>query len=529
MNAFTRQSVDHVVVIGAGIGGLACAIDLAAAGFHVTVVERAGRPGGKMREVRVDGAPIDAGPTVLTLRGVFDALFQAAGASLDDHVRLRPLEILARHAWGEDARLDLFADADRTADAVGVFAGAAEAAGYRAFRAEARRMFETLRDTFLADQQTGPPGLGQRIGLAHLSDLIALRPFDTMWSALANHFEDPRLRQLFGRYATYCGSSPFLAPATLMLIAYVEQAGVWTVDGGMQRLADALETLAASLGVAFRYGAHADHVVVSNGRASGVALAGGERLEAQAVVSNVDAAALAFGALGPEAARAVPSASPAARSLSAVTWTVRARTRGFPLVRHNVFFSGDCQGEFDALFRERRLPQDPTIYICAQDRCADPGAVSGPERMLVIVNAPPGARATGSSHSRDGEETPLDERELSLWETHVFPRLQRCGLTVERDRANSRLSTPETFNALFPGSGGALYGRATHGWAAAFRRPGARTGLPGLYLAGGGAHPGAGVPMAALSGRLAAARLIRDRASTSRFRRAAIAGGMSTP
>jgi 1-hydroxycarotenoid 3,4-desaturase len=289
---------ENVVVIGAGIGGLACAIDLARAGFAVTVVERAARPGGKMREVEVGGARIDAGPTVFTMRWVFDALFEAAGSSLESHIALKPLDVLARHAWSGTERLDLFADMDRSAEAIGAFAGAAEAKGYRAFSAEARRIFETLRDTFLTQQKVGPIGLTRNIGLANASALFALRPFDTLWTALGDYFGDPRLRQLFGRYATYCGSSPFAAPATLMLIAHVEQAGVWAVEGGMQRLADALEGLALSLGVQFRYGAHAQRITTANGRPNGVTLATGDHLAAFAVVANADSAAIATGALG---------------------------------------------------------------------------------------------------------------------------------------------------------------------------------------------------------------------------------------
>jgi 1-hydroxycarotenoid 3,4-desaturase len=509
---------ENVVVIGAGMGGLACAIDLASAGLGVTVMERAARPGGKMREVEVGGARIDSGPTVFTMRWVFDALFETAGSALERHVTLKPLDVLARHAWNEAERLDLFADIDRSADAIGAFAGAAEAAGYRTFSAEARRIFETLRDTFLTQQQVGPVGLSRNIGLANAPALLGLRPFDTLWTALGDHFRDPRLRQLFGRYATYCGSSPFAAPATLMLIAHVEQEGVWTVEGGMQRLADALEVLAHSLGVQFRYGEHVQRIDVAAGRACGVTLTTGERVDAFAVVANADSAAIAAGAFGSDVKAGARDRPVSERSLSAVTWALGARTRGFPLARHNVFFSEHYRAEFDDIFTHGRLPRAPTIYVCAEDRGDDDAEVGGAERLLVLVNAP-----------ANGDQSNLSERELSLCETQVFDHLKRCGLDLERTPDATRMTTPKDFNTLFPATGGALYGQATHGWAAAFQRPGARTRIPGLYLAGGGAHPGAGVPMAALSGRLAAAQLMRDRASTWPFRRAAIAGGTSTP
>ncbi len=513
-----------VVIVGAGVGGLTCAIELALGGCAVTVLERASSPGGKMREVIAGGAPVDAGPTVLTMRWVFEALFERAGAQLSDYLTLRPLDVLARHAWSATERLDLFADRDRSAEAIGDLAGAREAAGYLAFCAEAKRIYETLKDTFLTVPKGGPITLAGRVGLHRLGKLLAIRPYETLWGALGDHFKDPRLHQLFGRYATYCGSSPYEAPATLMLIAHVEQAGVWTVEGGMHRLAAALSELATSLGVVFRYGAHVAQIEVEKGRASGVVLASGERVRADKVVTNADAQALATGALG--AAVAPRRAGPVKRSLSAITWSIRATTHGFPLARHNVFFSNDYAAEFDDVFKRNRLPQAPTIYVCAQDR-DEPGPDLGrPERLLVLVNAPAHDPLT-QKDSAQNESAALTDRELATCETQVFQFLQACGLAVDRTPASEIRTTPAMFNALFPATGGALYGQATHGWNAAFARPSARTPTPGLYQAGGGAHPGAGVPMAALSGRLAAQAVLSDLASVRSFHPAATPGGMS--
>ena len=216
--------------------------------------------------------------------------------------------------------------------------------------------------------------------------LWSIRPFDTMWAALGRHFRDPRLRQLFGRYATYCGSSPFLAPATLMLVAHVEQEGVWLVEGGMHRLAAALAGLATQHGATIRYGAEVAEIVTGSGRATGVRLASGEFVAAGTVVVNADASALASGLLGAGVRHAVPAPT-GVRSLSAVTWAMQAETDGFPLSRHTVFFSRDYPAEFDAIARGG-LPGEPTVYVCAQDR-DDSGTVqAGPERLLVLVNAP---------------------------------------------------------------------------------------------------------------------------------------------
>ena len=502
------------IIIGGGIGGLAAAVDLASKGVQVTVLERAATIGGKMREIAIGDARIDAGPTVFTMRRVFEELFADAGADLASHVTLHPTTTLARHAWGPDERLDLFADIGQSADAIGVFAGAAEARGYRSFCDRARRVYETLDHSFMrAPRPSSPLAL---LGKAPTAELMRISPFATLWSALGEHFRDPRLRQLFGRYSTYCGASPYLAPATLMLIAHAEHDGVWLVEGGMHRLAAALARLAQSLGATIRTGAHVTAIETSGGRATGVRLASGERIEAGSIVVNSDTAALTQGLFGRDLQRCV--AEPAGvRSLSAITWAMVAPTDGFPLIRHNVFFSADYAAEFNAIFREGALPFVPTVYVCAQDRSdTDAAAPSGPERLLCLINAPP-----------VGDRRQFDSTETTPCAMRTFQHLERCGLRILQQPETTVMTTPAGFHSLFPATGGALYGPAMHSTMAPFRRPGSRTRIPNLYMAGGSTHPGAGVPMAALSGRLAAAALLADLSSTSRSRRVATPGGMS--
>jgi 1-hydroxycarotenoid 3,4-desaturase len=375
-------------------------------------------------------------------------------------------------------------------------------------------MYETLEKPFLRDARPSPLSLVRRAGV---SDMLAISPFDTLMRALAGHFADPRLRQLFGRYATYCGSSPYLAPATLMLVAHVEREGVWLIEGGMHALAQALSGRAAELGVRFRYGAHVERIDIAGGRAAGVQVAGAERIAADAVVVNADAAALPAGCFGAAASGAVPPSPPAGRSLSAITWAMRARTDGFPLAHHNVFFSSDYPAEFADLFDKRRLPAAPTVYVCAQDRADGIAPPDGAERLLCLVNAP----AIGDTHE-------FSPSEIDTCADRSFSLLAQCGLHLERTPAGCLTTAPQQFAQMFPATGGALYGQAVHGPMATFRRPASRTKLPGLYLAGGSTHPGAGVPMAALSGRLAAACVMADGGSTGRSRPVAMPGGIST-
>ena len=516
-----RQMPDErVVVIGAGVGGLVSAALLAARGCDVTLVEAASTPGGKLRARTVDGLAIDGGPTVFTMKPLFDEIFDLCGDSLDAHLTTRPATTLARHAWG-DARFDLHANAAESEAAIGDFAGAVDARGYRAFRAEARRLFDALDRPFLRDSNTNPLMLGWRMGAKGFPDWCNLRAYSSMWRALGSYFRDPRLRQLFGRYATYCGSSPFRCPATLMLIAHVEASGVWTVDGGMHRLAQALDALGRGVGVRFRYDAPVRDILVERGRAAGVVLETGERIAATAVICNADPSAIGAGRFGAAAAQAVPPMPPRHRSLSAMVWTGHAQTAGFPLSRHNVFFSADYRAEFDALAADQ-LAAAPSVYLCAQDRDGGGPAPHAHERahqrerVQIIVNAPP-----------NGDGTSFTPAEIDQCTTAMQACVSRAGLSLDL-APSTILTTPREFEILCPSTGGALYGRASHGWAASFRRQSSRTRIAGLYCAGGSTHPGAGVPMAALSGRLAVDCLLRDRASMSMSRPMATPGGIST-
>lgn len=526
---------ERIIVIGAGAGGLSAAADLAHRGLDVLVIERADRPGGKIHTVTSLGAEIDAGPTVFTMRDVFDDLFAESGHSFDDYVTLRQADVLARHYWpqagaagspDDAAALDLFADAEESADAIGAFAGLDAARGFRAFNVEARRLHRSLDRTFMRADRPSPPGLAYRIATAPeagLGDLMRLNPFTPLWRALGRYFPDPRLRQLFGRYATYVGASPFSAPGVLMLIAHVEQTGVWLVDGGMMAIARALEALGKARGATYRYGTGVRRLLMDGLKIAGVELTTGEQISATAVIFNGDPQALASGLLGSHVQARGPKPNPRHRSLSAMTFAFKGTCHGRPLAHHTVAFSRDYRSEFDAIFGQAAMPHEPTVYICASDRQAGPvhgvaAAAAVPERIFCLINAPP----------RGDDPNYFDDAEIEQCRERTFSHLKRCGLDMTWEPAALTVTTPADFNRRFPATGGALYGPVSHGWMASFRRPGARTKIPGLYLAGGATHPGAGVPMATLSGRQAAQALSADLASMRRFHPVAMPGGMST-
>lgn len=469
------------VVIGAGVGGLSAAIALSAKGEKVTVLEAQAGAGGKLLPVTINGASFDSGPTVMTMRWVFDALFDMCSDSLESHLALRPLETVARHYWTDGIGLDLYRNHDQTVDSIGHFAGRTEANGYKAFANDSRRMHQALLKPFLQSQRPTPWGLSAAMPMG---DFLRINPFEVLWHALCRYFKDPRLRQLFGRYATYCGSSPFKAPATLMLIADVEASGVWRIEGGLARLAQALYARAHKSGVTFHFNCSAQRIEKAGSLVSAVIDNKGARHPCTSVIVNADTEAVASGLFGVDISKSVARNNPNDRSLSAVTWCAETQETGVPLEHHTVFFSDDYKSEFDDLVRGPA--RDPTVYMCDQ----------GQGRKLLLVNAP-----------ADGKVAPPDIDVLML------KRLAKSGLSLKLKTQSVLRRGPSDFATLYPATYGALYGRASHGWMSTFLRPQARTKIPGLYLAGGSTHPGPGLPMAALAGMRAAEALLQDHAS----------------
>ena len=476
------------MVVGAGVGGLCCACELAAHGHAVRLVEKESTTGGKARQVEVAGMALDAGPTVLTMLSVFEDLFVRCGYALEDFVSVRPLEILARHAWADGSRLDLHRERDASVAAIREFADAGQADGFIRFMDDAHSLYARLLPSFMEKRRPNPFSFARGLGVSGLAALLKMNPFATLWSVLDGYFTDPRLRQLFGRYATYCGSSPFEAPSVISLIAAVEEAGVWAIDGGMHSLARALTDLATRCGVAIEFDTAVDRIETRGSSLRTVSLSSGECINPDAVIFNGDRAALATGILGDRVMSKVTGYRQ--RSLSAFTWLGRGQSQGLELAHHNVFFSNDYPDEFRSISKGF-ICGKPTVYMCRQQEDAHGVGV------LCLINAP----ADGDRHHyAESERASLLDRTLT--------QMERCGMRFAFDDFTA--AGPNEFAAMFPGTGGALYGEATHGWQSSLSRPSARTGLNNLYLAGGSVHPGAGVPMAALSGHIAAAALMED-------------------
>ncbi|SIS56046.1 1-hydroxycarotenoid 3,4-desaturase CrtD [Phaeovulum vinaykumarii] len=498
-----RQSgapAQRIVVIGAGMGGLSSALRLAHAGHHVTLLEARSTPGGRMRTLPSEAGPVDAGPTVLTLRDVFDGLFSLVGERLEDHLRLIPQKVLARHWWTDGSQLDLTGDVDESAAFIRDWGGAQAEADFRRFDRLSGELYTAFDVPMM---RRGDPNSIEiaRAAMERSAIWPMLLPGVTLARAADRIFRDPRLRQLFGRYATYVGGTPYGSPAVLALVWKAEARGVWAVEGGMHRLAQTLARLCEKKGAEIRYDTPARQIETRNGKVTGVVTDAGT-LPADIVVFNGDPAALHTGLLGGDVRRAVTRGNVQPRSLSAWVWAYAAEPRGLPLVHHNLFFCADPKTEFLPIHRGLP-PADPTLYLCAQDR-RDTIPDGGAERFEIIMNGPP--VPAGVTDPEPGE------KERCLKET--FDRMERFGLSFSPRPELRTLTTPAEFAGLFPASQGSLYGRSPHGLLASMARPRARSRVQGLYLAGGGAHPGAGVPMATLSGRHAAEAILNDLAST---------------
>ncbi|MCY4150685.1 MAG: phytoene desaturase family protein [Aestuariivita sp.] len=494
MDRTQRNSRRKIVIIGTGVAGLVSAIRLATHGFTVLLLEQHAQVGGKMRTTDSLIGPVDAGPTVLTLRQIFDEVFLSAGRKLDDYVTLISQKIIARHWWPDGATLDLYSDREQSAAAIQSFSGDRSAAEFRAYCERCEQLFHGFEELLLRNPNPRITSLTWRV-LRQPQLIRHMNIGQNLAGRLKRDFSDPRLAQLFGRYATYVGGSPVHTPAILGLIWHAEASGVWTVKGGMHQLALGLSQLAVDLGASVQRQCKVERIEIQNGRVTGVALADGRRISADTVVFNGDPRALSVGALGANSRRAATRVLRYDRSYSARVYSFAAEISGCELVHHNVFFADDLISEFNDL-QTGRIPKNPSLYLCAEDRGQN-HPTSGLERFEIIANAP----ANQQAHQDD---------DLDQWHQNIFRRLSNFGVTFHPVPTLQNLTTPRDFHHLFPESLGALYGQSPHGMLAALKRPRAKTRLVGLYLAGGGTHPGAGVPMAALSGMHAAEAIVKD-------------------
>jgi phytoene desaturase len=474
------------VVVGAGLGGLAAAMRLAGAGHDVTVFERNPTAGGKVATLELDGYRFDLGPAVLTDPAAFDELFRSVGSALADHVELVALDPQWRCRWSDGSSLDVHDDERAWRDALERFSPGA-AAAWHGYASRAEQAWRALAESYLA----GPPRAGGALTARFRGpDRRALDAKRTLAECAADHFDDPRLRQLAGRSAVVVGGSPYRVPATFAALDHVERThGAWHVRGGFGALRDAALRAAVEAGVGLRCGADVGRIVVRDRRATGIELADGGHVEADAVIVGVDTAHLVTDLLpDPKAAAGIDRGG---RSTSGFLMCagVRGRTEG--LAHRSVYFSLDDRSEHERLERGQ-MAVDPTVTAVVSS-VSDPSmAPRGCENWYVFVQTP---AAVGV--------------ERKMMTAAVLNRLAERGVDLRQRIAFTRTLVPADFEARDRSLGGAFHGPSLAD-AAALRRVGNVGPVDGLYLVGGSVHPGGGTTLV-LQGARIAADLVAER------------------
>ncbi|PPG39933.1 NAD(P)/FAD-dependent oxidoreductase [Pseudoclavibacter sp. RFBA6] len=499
--------MSSIVVIGAGVGGLASAARLASLGHDVTVLEQSDVIGGKLGTVEHDGFLFDTGPSLVTMPYVFAELFGQTGAPLESVLELRRLEVACRYRFADGTELDMPGRVEEIPGALDAALGSGTGRQWSSFLERSRSVWDIARGPFLESPITAA---GIAMLAANPRSLAKVAPWRSLRGFGEQDLADPRLRALLDRYATYTGSDPRRAPSALATVPYAEQAyGSWYVPGGLWRLGAAIADRARECGARIRTGVDVTRILQDGARVSGVETADGQRITADVVVSNADAETVYGKLLRSEGARrAARSHAKLDPSLSGFVLLLAldglddAAFEHGGATHHRVLFAEDYDAEFDSIFGVGGQAQSgpkpverPTIYIAAPD---DPAIVPGPGSgaWFVLVNAP----RHDPEHGVDWNEPGLAER----YAASLLDLMAERGVDVRDHVRWMRIRTPADIERETRSPGGSIYGTASNGAKASFLRPANRQPVEGLYLVGGSSHPGGGLPLVTLSAAIVA-------------------------
>ena len=487
-----------IIIIGAGLGGLSAACRLAKSGFDVTVLEKNERVGGKVNFVENNGYKFDTGASLLTMKHVFEDLFDFCGASIEDYLKLEKLEPICRYFWSDKTQFNASQNLEKTESEIKKIA-AEDAGNFRKYLADSLAKYEIAERTFLAKSLNELPEL---LKAKNLPDLLKISTLKTLDKHNRTYFKSAKMRQLFNRFATYNGSSPYQTPATFALIPFVEFGlGAWYAKGGIYEIPKALEKLATQLSVKFRFNQEVEKIEVENGKATGVKLKNGEILESDAVITNADAIET-YRNLIDENERKIYTDKKLEKiepSCSGFVLLLGVKKKFPQLAHHNIFFSDNYKAEFEAIFREKRPAMNPTIYVCASSITDETQAPKNGENLFILINAPYTNSATNWKN------------EAKSYRDSIIKKLENFGLQgLEKSIEFEQIITPEDFERKYFANRGSIYGVSSNGILSAFMRvPNMAKDIENLYFVGGTTHPGGGMPLVLLSGKMACELILK--------------------
>ena len=487
----------RVAIIGGGLGALSGAIRLAQLGFSVQLFEKNPKIGGKVNEVILEGYRFDTGASLLTMPFVIDELFDFAGFKRSDYLDFMPMDPICRYFFPDGSVMDASADQAKMETAIAQLSPN-DVKAYQRFLKYAERIHDLTAEIFMFTPIHEFRKLMRPRYFRTLFRLYQIDPFRTVHESVSRFFSDPRLVQLFDRYATYNGSDPFQAPATLNIIPYIEYGlGAYYIRGGIYRLVDALETIARKRGVQIRTSAKVERICYVGKQVNGVQV-NGERVEADYVLCGADAV-VAYHELIDRHQHRREGLNQLEPSLSGMVFLWGVRHKHPRLAHHNIIFSSDYAAEFRQIFKHQQVPDAPTIYIAITSKADAGHAPADGENWFVLLNMP---------YLAPGQ---IWEQEKTRMRTVVLATLKQLGLDIADRIVVEQVYTPEDFSTLYASNRGSIYGVSSNSKTTAFKRlPNRSRVLDGLYFAGGSVHPGGGIPLVMLSGKMAATLIAED-------------------
>lgn len=473
----------NIIIIGAGLGGLSAAGLLAAKGHEVSVFEKNSNSGGKMNVVEAEGFRFDTGPSLLTMPFILEKLFRECGKEMNDYLSLETLHPICKYFYPDGTVFNNYEDKQATKEEIKSFAPK-DAGAYPDFLDYAKSLYQKTEDAFIFNPLFDFKDLTE----LDILSFFGIDAFTTVSKRVDKTFESSYLRKFFKRFTTYNGSSPYLAPATLNVIPHVEiNQGGYYVKGGLYKVAEALTSLASSLGVQFYYDTEISEILVNNSAASGVKLSSGKEIKSDLVISNSDATETMINLLPDHAlsARKKEKTGSIEPSCSGFVLLLGVNKRFEQLVHHNIFFSEDYENEFRQIFNDKVMPDDPTIYIANTSYTDPEHAPEHSSNLFILINAP---------YLTDQYDWSTKEKEYG---DKIIKELENRGLDHLSDHICFRASiTPKDFYTKYLSNKGSIYGTSSNSKLAAFLRPRNKSReIDSLYFVGGSTHPGGGIPL----------------------------------